>query len=210
MPKNVGCISVQHKCCLHSMVAVTCLLSASLTSKCADTSDGTASALAIFVCLYQQNLFWYQQDPYIPTGAKLYLQNPKGTHTVILSLTKCLNGTAIVKRATGTWQGGEATGKIGPIMADRLSLHTSFVYCLTETCRVLIQSTHGILTLLNSNRSQTFKSKLGSRATQTVTKSTRTWNMISSPATPTVCLEQKYENFQSRNVMLSMPSQSQK
>ena len=80
--KNMGCISVQHKCCLHSMVAVTCLLLASLTSKCADTSDGTASALAIFVCLYQQNLFWYQQDPYIPTGAKLYLQNPKGTHTV--------------------------------------------------------------------------------------------------------------------------------
>ena len=38
--------------------------------------------LAIFVCLYQQNLIWYQQDPYIPTGAKLYLQNPKGTHTV--------------------------------------------------------------------------------------------------------------------------------
>ena len=81
--KNMGCISVQHKCCLHSMVAVTFLLLASLTSKCADTSDGTASALAIFVCLYQQNLFWYQQDPYIPTGAKLYLQNPKGTHTVI-------------------------------------------------------------------------------------------------------------------------------
>ena len=84
--KNMGCISVQHKCCLHSMVAVTFLLLASLTSKCADTSDGTASALAIFVCLYQQNLFWYQQDPYIPTGAKLYLQNPKGTHTVNLIL----------------------------------------------------------------------------------------------------------------------------
>ena len=83
--KNMGCISVQHKCCLHSMVAVTFLLLASLTSKCADTSDGTASALAIFVCLYQQNLFWYQQDPYIPTGAKLYLQNPKGTHTVRLT-----------------------------------------------------------------------------------------------------------------------------
>ena len=32
--------------------------------------------------------------------------------------------------------------------------------------------------------------------------------MISSPATPTVCLEQKSENFQSRNVTLSMPSQS--
>ena len=41
--------------------------------------------LVIFACLYQQNLFWYQQDPYIPTGAKLYLQNPKGTHTVNLS-----------------------------------------------------------------------------------------------------------------------------
>ena len=39
---------------------------------------------------------------------------------------------------------------------------------------------------------------------------TRMWNMISSPATPTVCLEQKSENFQSRNVTLSMPSQSQK
>ena len=37
---------------------------------------------------------------------------------------------------------------------------------------------------------------------------TRMWNMISSPATPTVCLEQKSENFQSRNVTLSMPSQS--
>ena len=34
--------------------------------------------------------------------------------------------------------------------------------------------------------------------------------MISSPATPTVCLAQKSENFQSRNVTLSMPSPSQK
>ena len=34
------------------------------------------------------------------------------------------------------------------------------------------------------------------------------WNMILSPTTPTVCLEQKSENFQSRNVTLSMPSQS--
>ena len=34
------------------------------------------------------------------------------------------------------------------------------------------------------------------------------WNLISSPATPTVCLEQKSENVQSRNVTLSMPSQS--
>ena len=33
-------------------------------------------------------------------------------------------------------------------------------------------------------------------------------NMISSPATPTVCLEQKSEYFQSRNVTLSMPSPS--
>ena len=39
---------------------------------------------------------------------------------------------------------------------------------------------------------------------------TRMWNMISSPATPTVCLEQKSETFQSRNVTLSMPSQSKK
>ena len=39
---------------------------------------------------------------------------------------------------------------------------------------------------------------------------TRMWNMISSPATPTVCLEQKSENFQSRNVKLSMPSPSRK
>ena len=39
---------------------------------------------------------------------------------------------------------------------------------------------------------------------------TRMWNMISSPATPTVCLEQKSENVQSRNVTLSMPSQSKK
>ena len=38
---------------------------------------------------------------------------------------------------------------------------------------------------------------------------TRMWNMISSPATPTVCLEQKSENLQSRNVPLSMPSPSQ-
>ena len=29
---------------------------------------------------------------------------------------------------------------------------------------------------------------------------TRMWNMISSPATPTVCPEQKSENFQSHNV----------
>ena len=39
---------------------------------------------------------------------------------------------------------------------------------------------------------------------------TRMWNMISSPATPTVCLEQKCENFQSRDVTFSMPSPSQK
>ena len=39
---------------------------------------------------------------------------------------------------------------------------------------------------------------------------TRMWNMISLPATPTVCLEQKSENLQSRNVILSMPSPSQK
>ena len=39
---------------------------------------------------------------------------------------------------------------------------------------------------------------------------TRMWNMISSPATPTVCLEQKTENSRSRNVTLSMPSQSKK
>ena len=39
---------------------------------------------------------------------------------------------------------------------------------------------------------------------------TRMWNMISSPATPTVCLEQKSENFQSRNVTLTMSSQSEK
>ena len=39
---------------------------------------------------------------------------------------------------------------------------------------------------------------------------TRMWNMITSPATPTVCLEQKSEKFQSRNVTLSMPSPSQK
>ena len=42
------------------------------------------------------------------------------------------------------------------------------------------------------------------------TNKTRMWNMISSTATPTVCLEQKSENFQSRNVTLSMPSPSQK
>ena len=39
---------------------------------------------------------------------------------------------------------------------------------------------------------------------------TRMWNMISSPATPIVCLEQKSENFQSRNVTSSMPSTSKK
>ena len=38
--------------------------------------------------------------------------------------------------------------------------------------------------------------------------STRMWYMISSPATSTVCLEQKSDNFQSRNVTLSMPSSS--
>ena len=39
---------------------------------------------------------------------------------------------------------------------------------------------------------------------------TRMWNMISSPVTPTVCLEQKSENFQSRNMTFLMPSQSKK
>ena len=34
--------------------------------------------------------------------------------------------------------------------------------------------------------------------------------MISSPATPTACLEQKFENFQSRNVTLSTPSPNKK
>ena len=37
---------------------------------------------------------------------------------------------------------------------------------------------------------------------------TRMWYMISSPAMLTVCLEQKSENVQSRNVTLSMPSSS--
>ena len=37
---------------------------------------------------------------------------------------------------------------------------------------------------------------------------TRMWYIISSAATTTVCLEQKSENFQSRNVTLSMPSSS--
>ena len=45
---------------------------------------------------------------------------------------------------------------------------------------------------------------------QSKLRPTRMWNMISSPATPTVCLEQKSDNFQSRNVTLSMPSQSKK
>ena len=39
---------------------------------------------------------------------------------------------------------------------------------------------------------------------------TRMWYMISSPATPTMCLEPNSENFQSRNVTLSMPSSSKK
>ena len=39
---------------------------------------------------------------------------------------------------------------------------------------------------------------------------TRMWNMISSPATPKVCIEQKSDKLQSRNVTLSMPSQSKK
>ena len=37
----------------------------------------------------------------------------------------------------------------------------------------------------------------------TIAFTTRMWNMISSPATPTVRLEQKSENFQSRNVTIS-------
>ena len=45
-------------------------------------SRGTASPLAISVCLYQQKLFWYHQNPYIPTEAKLYPKKPKCTHTV--------------------------------------------------------------------------------------------------------------------------------
>ena len=35
-----------------------------------------------FVYLYQQNLCWYHQDTYKPTGGKLYLQKPKCRHTV--------------------------------------------------------------------------------------------------------------------------------
>ena len=38
------------------------------------------------------------------------------------------------------------------------------------------------------------------------TLTTWMWNMISSPATPTLCLEQKSESFQSRNMILSMAS----
>ena len=55
---------------------------AQFTLKCGDGAIGTASPLSIFVCLYQQNLFWYHQDPYIPTGAKLYLQKPKCMQSV--------------------------------------------------------------------------------------------------------------------------------
>ena len=44
---------------------------------------------------------------------------------------------------------------------------------------------------------------------QLITEKTRMWYMISSPARPTVCLQQKSENFQSRKVTSSMPSSSQ-
>ena len=90
-------------------------LLASLKSKCADTSDGTASALAIFVCLYQQNLFWYQQDPYIPTGAKLYLQNPKGTHTVV----------TVSDLDRQEWQVRQCSLRLGPWVACHIEVATT-------------------------------------------------------------------------------------
>ena len=66
------------------MVTEVNILFAPFTLKCENKTFGTASPLGIFMCLYQQNLFWYHQDPYLPTGAKLYRQKPKGTNTVSL------------------------------------------------------------------------------------------------------------------------------
>ena len=66
------------------MVTVAYPLFASFTSTCGDEAVGTVSPLAILVCLYQQTLFWYHQDPYIPTRAKLFIQKPNCTHTVKL------------------------------------------------------------------------------------------------------------------------------
>ena len=66
------------------MVIEVNLLFAPFTLKCGDKTVGTASPLGFFMCLYQYNLYWYHQDPYIPSGAKLYRQKPKGTHTVYM------------------------------------------------------------------------------------------------------------------------------
>ena len=82
MTKNIGCMVLQLKCCHYSMVTIGCLLFASFTIKCV----GTASWLAIFVCLYQQKIIRYLQDPY-PTRATLYLNKPKCTHTVNIRRT---------------------------------------------------------------------------------------------------------------------------
>ena len=64
------------------------LLFVPFTSKCEDKTVRTASSLGIFMCLYQQNLFWYHQDPYtnrlqiVPPEAKRHAQRDITQHRV--------------------------------------------------------------------------------------------------------------------------------
>ena len=97
---NMECIFLQLKCCYHSMVAVASLLFVSFTLTCGDETVGTASPLVISDYLYQWNLFWYHQYPYIPAKAKLYLQKPKCTYTVNIAMT---SGGTLYSSQLKTW-----------------------------------------------------------------------------------------------------------
>ena len=66
--------------CNSSVVITRWCLFASFTWKSGDEAVGTALLLAIFVCLYQQNLFWYHQDLHIPNRSNLDQSHRYGRH----------------------------------------------------------------------------------------------------------------------------------
>ena len=90
-------------------------------------------------------------------------------------------------------------------------IHTLFSNCISESinvplCAHLFGNSGRKLPFGPLRRSDHFCKRMIVDRINT----TGMWNMISSPATPTVCLEQKYDNFKSRDVTFSMPSPSQK
>ena len=73
---------LQCKCRHYSIVTVGYPLFAMFTSKFVDKVVGMSSLLSIFTVCASRIFLWCHQDRHIPSGAKLYLQKPKRTHTV--------------------------------------------------------------------------------------------------------------------------------